>query len=93
MVDDTCYFIPCNFEPEAGFFADLLNSETAQRFISSLVFMDSKRPVTIDVLRRIDLKKLAEHEGQAAIAAEYLSLPSVESNPQYLLVFEGKEKY
>lgn len=93
MVDDTCYFIPCNSKAEAEFFADLLNSETAQRFISALVFTDAKRPVTIDVLKRIDLNKLAEHEGQDTIAAEYLSLPSVESNPQYLLVFEGKENY
>ncbi|MBN6741215.1 hypothetical protein JKG47_11850 [Acidithiobacillus sp. MC6.1] len=75
MVDDTCYFIPCNSLFEAEFFASLLNSNTAQQFISALVFSDSKRPVTIDVLKRIDLKKLAEYVEQAATADDYLSLP------------------
>lgn len=93
MVDDTCNFIPCDSKSEAEFFADLLNSETAQRFISALVFTDAKRPVTIDVLKRIDLKKLAEHAGQEAAAVEYLSSPSLESSHQRLLVFEEREEY
>lgn len=93
MVDDTCYFIPCDSKSEAEFFADLLNSETAQRFISALVFMDAKRPVTIDVLKRIDLKKLAEHAEQETTAIEYLSSPSLESSHQRLLVFEEREEY
>lgn len=92
MVDDTCYFIPCDSKAEAEFFADLLNSETAQRFISALVFTDAKRPLTIDVLKRIDLKKLAEHAGQEAMAIEYLSSPSLEASHQRLLVFEEREE-
>lgn len=93
MVDDTCYFIPCDSKTEAEFFADLLNSETAQRFISALVFADAKRPVTIDILKRIDLKKLAEHAGQETAAIQYLSSPSFESRHQLLLVFEKREEY
>ena len=93
MVDDTCYFIPCDSKSEAEFFANLLNSETAHRFISALVFTDAKRPVTIDVLKRIDLKKLAEHAGQETTAVDYLSSPSLESIHQRLLVFEESEEY
>jgi len=93
MVDDTCYFIPCDSKAEAEFFADLLNSETAQRFISALVFTDAKRPVTIDVLKRIDLKKLAELAGLESAAVEYLSSPSLETSHQRLLVFEDREEY
>ena len=93
MVDDTCYFIPCDSKSEAEFFADLLNSETAQRFMSALVFTDAKRPVTIDVLKRIDLKKLAEHAGQEETAVDYLSSPSLQSSHQRLLVFEEREEY
>ncbi len=93
MVDDTCYFIPCDSKAEAEFFADLLNSESAQRFISALVFTDAKRPVTIDVLKRIDLKKLAEHAGQETAAVEYLSSPSLVSSHQRLFVFEEREEY
>jgi len=93
VVDDTCYFIPCDSKTEAEFFADLLNSETAKRFISALVFTDAKRPVTIDVLKRVDLKKLAEHAGQEAAAIEYLASPSLEASHQRLLVFEEGEAY
>ncbi len=93
IVDDTCYFIPCESEEEAIFFADLLNSAVARRFVSSLVFSDAKRPVTIDVLRRIDLKKLAEHLDKGQQATQYLSSPVLESSHQRLLVFEKGENY
>ncbi|MBW1728178.1 MAG: SAM-dependent DNA methyltransferase, partial [Deltaproteobacteria bacterium] len=59
MVDDTCYFIPCSSENEATFIAEQLNSETCLKFIKSLIFFDAKRPVNIDILSRIDLKKLS----------------------------------
>ena len=93
VLDDTCYFIPCGSKAEAYFFASLLNSKTAQRFISSLIFTDAKRPITIDVLKRIDLKKLAEHAGEQAKAIEYLASPALESSHQRLLVFEKRERY
>ena len=93
VVDDTCYFIPCDSEAEAVFFADLLNSDVAQRFITSLVFSDAKRPITIDVLRRIDLKKLAEHLGKEQEAIHCLSSPALESSHQRLLVFGKAEEY
>ena len=50
LVDDTCYFFPCESEEEAEFFASILNSDVALRFLHSLVFFDSKRAVTIDAL-------------------------------------------
>jgi hypothetical protein len=93
MVDDTCNFIPCDSMAEAQFFADLLNTTTAQRFISALVFMDAKRPVTIDILKRIDLKKLAEFENQEPLASRYLSPTPAESERQALLAFEPREEY
>ncbi len=61
MLDDTCYFISCYSENEAYFLEKLLNSEICRRFLKSLIFFDAKRPVTMDILRRVDLKKLAEH--------------------------------
>lgn len=68
VLDDTCYFIPCVSEKEARFVCDLLNSDVCQRFLRSLVFFDAKRPITIDVLNRIDLKRVAEHVNKAAEA-------------------------
>lgn len=93
MVDDTCNFIPCDSMAEANFFTDLLNSATAQRFLSALVFTDAKRPLTIDILKRIDLKKLAQFHRQGSQAVQYLSSQGLESNHQRLLVFENKEQY
>jgi hypothetical protein len=88
VVDDTCYFIPCASEQEAKFFAELLNSETARRFISALVFTDAKRPVTVDILKRIDLRRLAEHAGRKMEALKYLSSSSNECRQQRLLFDE-----
>ncbi|MBI1745605.1 MAG: N-6 DNA methylase [Acidobacteria bacterium] len=88
MVDDTCYFIPCASKQEAEFFAELLNSETAQRFVSALVFTDAKRPVTVDVLKRVDLQRLAERAGRKTEAVEYLSSSTLECGQQRLLFAE-----
>ena len=88
MVDDTCNFISCESKSEAEFFANLLNTETAQRFISALVFRDAKRPVTIDVLKRIDLMRLAKHVGQGKAAIGYLAARLSESSRQGILALE-----
>lgn len=61
MVDDTCYFLPFDHREEAELVIDLLGSEAARRFLGSLVFPDTKRPVTIDILRRISIDSLARH--------------------------------
>jgi hypothetical protein len=85
VLDDTCYFVPCDSKEEAEYFADLLNSETARRFISALVFADAKRPVTVDILRRVDFKKLAERAGWNTTAVEYFSSSAVDTKEQGLL--------
>lgn len=66
VLDDTCYFLPCDSEAQARTIADMLSSEAAQQFLSAFVFWDSKRPITIDLLQRLDLAKLAEQLGFAS---------------------------
>lgn len=88
VVDDTCYFIPCASKQEAEFFAELLNSETARRFVSALVFTDAKRPVTVDILKRVDLRRLAERAGRKMEAVDYLSSSTLGSGQQRLLFAE-----
>ena len=80
MLDDTCYFIPCGSEEEAEFWQRELNSEDCIRFLESLVFFDAKRPVNIDILRRIDFAALAEIHGILAEARQYLILASSYEN-------------
>ncbi len=72
MLDDTCYFFPCSDENEARFWCDLLNSEDCQNFMRALVFFDAKRPVTVDVLKRIDFIALAKRKGNLDQAENYL---------------------
>ncbi|MGO9136232.1 MAG: SAM-dependent methyltransferase [Syntrophales bacterium] len=64
MVDDTCYSIPCQSKKEADLLFELLSSVEAKAFLKSLVFADSKRPITIDVLRRISFVELARSLGK-----------------------------
>ncbi len=59
VLDDTCYFIPCRTEEEAVCISEMLNSEIAREFFSAFIFWDAKRPVTIEMLQRLDLLSLA----------------------------------
>lgn len=88
VLDDTCYFVPCRTKAEAQFIAELLNSEVAQKFIRSLIFFDSKRAVTIDVLKRIDIKKIAEKLERVSDAYKYLSFARYENKLQPQFIFE-----
>jgi hypothetical protein len=74
VLDDTSYFVSCQSEQEARVIAALLNSQPACEFFSSFVFWDAKRPITIDMLRRLDLRALAREVGEQA------TLESVQSN-------------
>jgi hypothetical protein len=66
MVDDTCYSLPCKTEAEATLVCELLSSRPALEFLHSLVFTDSKRPFTVDVLRRLSLVEAARQQGRLA---------------------------
>ena len=63
VVDDTVYFLSCDSEAEAQLLAGLLRSKPAQEFLGSFIFWDSKRPITAEVLARLDLIALAEKCG------------------------------
>lgn len=63
VLDDTSYFLPCWSESETYFVANLLNSEPAQQFIESMIFWSDKRPITIEILKRLDLRALSVELG------------------------------
>lgn len=54
MTDDTSYFICFDSYDMAYVAMLLLNSEKVQAFLSSIAFLDAKRPYTKKVLERID---------------------------------------
>ncbi len=95
MVDDTCYFIPCQSREEAELLFELLSSTAAKEFLSSLVFADSKRPITTDVLRRLSFVELARDLGRLDELQWLVRSKSVSKGtaPQISLVMERKRKY
>ncbi len=64
VLDDTIYFVACQSEREARLVAKLLNSDVAKEFFSAFIFWDAKRPITVDLLRRLDLRALADEMGE-----------------------------
>jgi len=59
VLDDTAYSLACQTKQEARAIARLLNSKVSREFFSSFIFWDAKRPITIDVLRRLSIDALA----------------------------------
>ena len=59
MLDDTCNFLSFDDEKEAIFIYRILTSELVKNFLNALIFWQSKRPVTIEVLNMLDLRKVA----------------------------------
>lgn len=57
MVDDTAYFLAFDNYNIAYCMMLLLNSKTVQEFLLSIAFLDNKRPFTVKLLSRLDLKK------------------------------------
>lgn len=60
VFDDTCYFIPFQTEGEARIVERLLLSDPCQELIHAMAFDDSKRPITAEILQRINVAAIAE---------------------------------
>lgn len=60
MTDDTSYFICFDSYDMAYVAMLLLNSEKVQKFLTSIAFLDAKRPYTKKVLKRIDFGKIVD---------------------------------
>lgn len=60
MTDDTSYFICFDNYDMAYVAMLLLNSNKVQDFLTSIAFLDAKRPYTKKVLERIDFDKIVE---------------------------------
>src|SRR5208282_6139109 len=84
MLDDTCYFVPCESAEQASILAAILNEESCLSFFNSLIFLDSKRPVTKKVLQRLDLSAVLGRIDRKAVAVaasehlRFLGRPAIE---------------
>ena len=81
MLDDTCYFISFDNYDDAYITMLILNSSLVKKFLKNIAFLDSKRPFTKKVLKRVDIHKclnlltfdeLKDVEGQMNLK-DYLS--------------------
>jgi hypothetical protein len=50
VFDDTVYFLSFNTHNEAHIVLDILNSDIAMQFLSTLIFWDEKRPIKASIL-------------------------------------------
>ncbi|MYC97881.1 MAG: SAM-dependent DNA methyltransferase [Gammaproteobacteria bacterium] len=73
VLDDTCYFVPCGSKDEADCVHDLLRSEPAQGLLGAFTFWDSKRPITVGLLSRLDLLAVAQELGSDGNLSPFLS--------------------
>lgn len=67
MVDDTNYLVGFDDRFLAETTLKILNSSPVQNFISALIFEDAKRPITKDLLMRIDLFKALDLIDKASL--------------------------
>jgi hypothetical protein len=95
MVDDTCYSIPCQSKEEAELLYALLSSSQATDFLNALIFADSKRPITIDILRRLSIVELARHLEKLDELARLVKVDPVgeKVGTQILLLMEPRPEY
>jgi hypothetical protein len=77
VLDDTTYFLPFWSEIEAEFVLKLLNSTPAQEFYDSMIFWSDKRPITIEILKRLDIHALSIELG---CENEYLRFARLRKN-------------
>lgn len=85
MTDDTSYFICFDSYDMAYVAMLLLNSERVQGFLTSIAFLDAKRPYTKKVLERIDFDKIVESLtiNELAKTEQKLNLPCYVTTPMY----------
>lgn len=83
MTDDTTYFICFDTYDLAYVAMLLLNSKKVQTFLTSIAFLDAKRPYTKKVLERIDFDKIIEtltiddliETEEKLILPQYITMP------------------
>lgn len=73
MLDDTVNFLHVKSESEADFLRDILNSGIAREFLESLIFWENKRPITVDVLSKLNIGLLARTLNRNSDYSRYLS--------------------
>ena len=91
FLDDTCNYLSFEDEASAQLVADVLNSVACQQFLQSLIFTGSKRPITVELLQRLNLSAIADKAGFGKRWRELMRVnyKSVSTTPQFELAMES----
>ena len=81
VFDDTVYFLSLDTEEEADFLCDLLRSTPCQKFLESMIFWSDKRPITADLLKRVDLQRVALVLGKEDEYTHFTELSNSQRRP------------
>lgn len=76
-LDDTCYLLPFEKEQDARCASMLLNSPSAQAVLGALLFADAKRPITKNLLNRLDLNAILNAERNTLAADAVANLQTL----------------
>lgn len=85
MFDDTVNFLSFDTEEEAKFIFELVTSKPSLEFLDSMIFWDEKRPITIDILRRLSLEAVARELGALENYLDWAKAVQVDFNGQLKL--------
>ena len=85
MTDDTSYFLSFDNYDDAYTMMLLLNSQPVQEYLTSIAFLDSKRPYTVKLLSRVDLNKCISNVpvSELILTESVLKLPSLITQEMY----------
>lgn len=94
VLDDTSYFIPFDDPTEVCMVKALLDSPACVGLIRSLVFWDSKRPISKKLLARVNMFKVPRNDeevlGNATEIANQLKLPFNHAKAKKILDMHSK---
>ncbi len=93
IFDDTVNFLSFETEEEAKFIFRLVTSNPSLEFLDSMIFWDEKRPITIDVLRRLSLKAVARDLGVLETYMQWVEAFQISSNGQLELGLAEQPSY
>ena len=86
MVDDTVYYLPCDSERQARKLVEVLNSNESKDFYDAMIFWTDKRPITAELLRRLNLSKLISEIGSKDETAHYWEVNSEQKHQLDLII-------
>lgn len=89
MLDDTCYFISCKTQKEAKNICQALNSNVTKEYLEAMIFFDSKRPIKVDILKRLNINELLLYLSKNSYnkSLELTSEPIVEESNIHDIVY------